>query len=144
MKSRRRIGAAGLALAIALLGIWPTTAPGRGHTAGTTGVHVAGGYGPHHKRGHDVPPRPKKPRTKKHASEHPATSYCSGCVRDASGRIARSEKAKDDFMAQTGHPHGWPGHVVDHIVALKRGGADEPWNMQWQTVREAKAKDRLE
>ena len=47
-------------------------------------------------------------------------------------------------MAQTGRPHGWAGHVVDHIVPLKRGGADKPWNMQWQTVQEAKAKDRIE
>jgi hypothetical protein len=27
---------------------------------------------------------------------------------------------------------------------LKRGGADEPANMQWQTPAEAKAKDRIE
>jgi hypothetical protein len=37
-----------------------------------------------------------------------------------------------------------PGYVVDHIIPLKRGGADEPANMQWQTVAEAKAKDRIE
>jgi hypothetical protein len=34
--------------------------------------------------------------------------------------------------------------VVDHVVALKRGGADRPSNMQWQTTIEAKAKDRRE
>jgi hypothetical protein len=34
--------------------------------------------------------------------------------------------------------------VVDHIKALKRGGADDPSNMQWQTKAEAKAKDRIE
>jgi hypothetical protein len=27
---------------------------------------------------------------------------------------------------------------------LKRGGADEPWNMQWQTIAEGKAKDATE
>jgi hypothetical protein len=27
---------------------------------------------------------------------------------------------------------------------LKRGGADDPSNMQWQTTSEAKAKDRTE
>jgi len=37
-----------------------------------------------------------------------------------------------------------PGHVVDHIIPLKRGGLDEPNNMQWQTVTDAKAKDRVE
>ena len=37
-----------------------------------------------------------------------------------------------------------PGYIVDHIVPLKRGGADAPSNMQWQTVAEAKAKDRIE
>jgi hypothetical protein len=29
-------------------------------------------------------------------------------------------------MTQTGYPHGRPGYVVDHIIPLKRGGADEP------------------
>jgi hypothetical protein len=37
-----------------------------------------------------------------------------------------------------------PGYVVDNIVPLKRGGADIPENMQWQTVAEAKAKDKIE
>jgi hypothetical protein len=47
-------------------------------------------------------------------------------------------------MTQTGHPHGRPGYVVDHIIPLKRGGADAPWNMQWQTIAEGKAKDATE
>jgi hypothetical protein len=34
--------------------------------------------------------------------------------------------------------------VVDHVIALKRGGADAPGNMQWQTVAAARAKDRIE
>jgi hypothetical protein len=37
-----------------------------------------------------------------------------------------------------------PGYVIDHVIALKRGGPDAPSNMQWQTVAEAKAKDRIE
>ena len=45
----------------------------------------------------------------------------------------------------TGRPSGaCPGYVVDHINALKRGGADDPSNMRWQTVEDAKAKDRWE
>jgi hypothetical protein len=39
---------------------------------------------------------------------------------------------------------GCPGYAVDHIIRLKRGCADAPSNMQWQTVAEAKAKDRIE
>ncbi|HEU4630235.1 MAG TPA: HNH endonuclease signature motif containing protein [Gemmatimonadaceae bacterium] len=58
--------------------------------------------------------------------------------------MQRSQAAKREFMRQTGHPHGWPGHVVDHIVPLACGGADSPSNMQWQTTAEAKAKDRVE
>ena len=61
-----------------------------------------------------------------------------------SHRIHRSREAKDDFMRQSGHPHGWPGHVVDHIVPLACGGSDSPSNMQWQTVEEGKAKDKVE
>jgi hypothetical protein len=37
-----------------------------------------------------------------------------------------------------------PGYVIDHIQALKQGGRDEPENMEWQTVEEAKAKDKIE
>jgi 5-methylcytosine-specific restriction endonuclease McrA len=37
-----------------------------------------------------------------------------------------------------------PGYVVDHIVPIKRGGGDNPYNMQWQTIIDAKDKDRWE
>lgn len=47
-------------------------------------------------------------------------------------------------MTSTGYPHGRPGYVIDHKVPLACGGADSPSNMQWQTVAEAKAKDRTE
>lgn len=64
--------------------------------------------------------------------------------RDANGKIARSASAKRDFMRMTGYPKGRPGYVVDHVIPLKRGGPDTPANMQWQTVEEAKAKDKRE
>ncbi len=45
----------------------------------------------------------------------------------------------------TGQPRGpCPGYVVDHIKPLCAGGADRPSNMQWQTVKDAKVKDRAE
>jgi len=37
-----------------------------------------------------------------------------------------------------------PGWVVDHIHPLCAGGADHPDNLQWQTVAEARVKDRQE
>ncbi|MFZ1932293.1 MAG: HNH endonuclease signature motif containing protein [Thermoguttaceae bacterium] len=80
-------------------------------------------------------------------SHHDATTSSRAAVgvqRDTHGRIKRSETAKKEFMRMTGHPNGWPGHVVDHIIALKHGGPDSPSNMQWQTIEEAKAKDKWE
>lgn len=41
----------------------------------------------------------------------------------------------------TGPCVGW---IVDHRVALVCCGPDAPSNMQWQTVKDAKAKDRIE
>ncbi len=37
-----------------------------------------------------------------------------------------------------------PGYVVDHKVPLACGGRDHPSNMQWQTAKEGKAKDKWE
>lgn len=37
-----------------------------------------------------------------------------------------------------------PGYVVDHVAPLACGGPDHPDNMQWQTVADAKAKDKWE
>ena len=73
-----------------------------------------------------------------------------GVRRDARGRIARSGEAKDQFRKShpcpaTGKRYGaCPGYVIDHIHALKHGGADAPYNMQWQTRAAAKAKDKWE
>jgi hypothetical protein len=79
-----------------------------------------------------------------------ASSKCETCERTASGRIARSATARREFQRQnpcpsTGRSSGaCPGYVVDHVQALKHGGVDEPRNMEWQTVEQAKAKDRIE
>jgi hypothetical protein len=45
----------------------------------------------------------------------------------------------------TGRRSGFcPGWIKDHIVPLCAGGPDNVPNMQWQTVEQAAAKDRLE
>ena len=65
-------------------------------------------------------------------------------------RIKRDHKAVAEFKRSspcpsTGKPRGaCPGWVVDHRTALACGGSDAPANMQWQTVAEAKAKDKWE
>ena len=83
-------------------------------------------------------------------SRHPDTRAAYGVRRDRHGRIARSEHAKRAFermhpCPSTGRSSGrCPGYVIDHVRALKRGGPDDPSNMQWQTTQDAKAKDRTE
>lgn len=82
-----------------------------------------------------------------HYSAH---SYHRDSAHHHSHRIKRSRAARDAFMRShpcpaNGHRHGTcPGYVVDHVIALKHGGADAPSNMQWQTVSAAKAKDKWE
>jgi hypothetical protein len=45
----------------------------------------------------------------------------------------------------TGKTYGaCPGWIKDHVVPLCKGGADAVWNMQWQTVAAAHAKDQWE
>ena len=99
-----------------------------------------------------------------HSSSHSGSSHHSasssrttgshakaaGVTRDAHGKIARSRSARSTFehsypCPSTGKSSGaCPGYVVDHVVPLKRGGADAPSNMQWQTIAAAKAKDKTE
>jgi hypothetical protein len=75
---------------------------------------------------------------------------CASCARNSRNRIKRSSTARREF--EKAHPcpatgrssGGCPGYVVDHVKPLKRGGADTPSNMQWQTKQAAKAKDRIE
>lgn len=78
------------------------------------------------------------------------SNYAQGVQRDSHGKIARSQHAKSDFKKQhpcpsTGKSSGaCPGYVIDHVKSLKRGGADQPSNMQWQTKQAAKEKDKTE
>jgi hypothetical protein len=79
------------------------------------------------------------------AAKQPAVKLArASAPRDAKGKIQRGDAARHAFARQTGYPHGRPGYVIDHLVPLACGGADAPSNMQWQTVAEAKAKDRVE
>jgi len=83
-------------------------------------------------------------------SQHAGNKATAGAKRDAHGKLSRSAQQKSAFRKahpcpSTGKSTGaCPGYVVDHKVALKRGGADVPQNMQWQTKQAAKAKDKVE
>jgi len=86
--------------------------------------------------------KPRNTSTKPRKSSIPKKSTVA--KRSSSRKIKRSASARADFMRRTGYPKGRKGYVVDHIVPLECGGPDVPSNMQWQTVQEAKIKDRSE
>lgn len=66
------------------------------------------------------------------------------------GKSHRSYQSKAEFKRthlcpSTNQPKGkCPGYIIDHIIAIKRGGEDKPFNMQWQTIEESKQKDLWE
>lgn len=68
----------------------------------------------------------------------------------SNGKIKRSAAAKDAFKRSQPCPSNGktsgscPGYVIDHVKPLECGGADDPSNMQWQTVADGKAKDKTE
>jgi 5-methylcytosine-specific restriction endonuclease McrA len=93
---------------------------------------------------------PRAERTYTPVEPLPLSVRCGYRLRDWRGRYIRCSAARAAFerdhpCPSTGEPRGaCPGYVVDHIMPLKRGGADLPSNMQWQTLEEAKEKDKVE
>ena len=85
-----------------------------------------------------------------HSSGRLSSHAVPSVPRDSHGRIARSPAARSAFQRShpcpsTGNTSGaCSGYVVDHVTPLKRGGADSPSNMQWQTKEAAKIKDKTE
>jgi hypothetical protein len=51
------------------------------------------------------------------------------------------EVSEGDRVQATG---ACPGYRKDHIVPLSCGGPDTVQNLQWQTIADAKAKDKWE
>jgi hypothetical protein len=70
--------------------------------------------------------------------------------RDKYGKIARSKKVVSDFRKSVPCPatgqvaKRCPDYVIDHVTPLCACGADAVSNLQWQTVADAKVKDRWE
>ncbi len=72
----------------------------------------------------------------------PISSVAAKTVRSSS---TRAEFQRQQPCPETGATKGkCLGYVVDHVIPLCAGGPDSPANMQWQTVQDAKAKDKLE
>lgn len=71
-------------------------------------------------------------------------------IRPSDSKNLRSAKARHDFVRQVrcpatqAHRLPCPGYVIDHVKPLACGGPDEPSNMQWQPIADAKAKDKWE
>ena len=67
-----------------------------------------------------------------------------------SAREYRSREVTREFQREHPSPStgktsgGCPGYRKDHIKPLACGGPDEVWNLQWQTIHDARAKDRWE
>jgi hypothetical protein len=60
------------------------------------------------------------------------------------GGTSSQSVAKTQFMRESGYRNGRPGYVVAYRKPLACGGADDPSNLQWLTVAEAKIKDKAD
>jgi hypothetical protein len=65
-------------------------------------------------------------------------------VKKKPGTYSPSAAAKAEFMRESGYRNGRPGYVVGYRKPLACGGTNDPTNMQWQTVAEAKAKSKTQ
>jgi hypothetical protein len=150
MRQRTVRAAAGFLLSAALALASSADARGSGHGGGHSAGHRSSHssshsviHGSHSSHGAHVA------SSNRSSSAHSSRAYA-GVKRDGHGHIARDPHAKEAFRRT--HPcpatektyGACPGWVVDHVRALKHGGADDPSNMQWQTRAAAKAKDRWE
>jgi hypothetical protein len=64
---------------------------------------------------------------------------------EARSRSVAAEFQRKDRCPSTGKTKGaCPGYIKDHVKPLCAGGADAISNMQWQTIADAKDKDRWE
>ena len=150
-----------LLLLILSITVSPVAAQRRSRGSGRSDVHVSGHYT---KKGTYVQPydraapglgshKSSLSSSERHRSSnsYSRSSASSGSThRDSHSGTKRSEAGKESFQRQhpcpaTGKRSGsCSGYVVDHVRPLACGGADSPSNMQWQTVADAKAKDKTE
>jgi len=140
-----------LSLTLSSFSVATATSHSSKPSTSTKKVHVEGYYrkdgtyvAPHYRSVPDSTGTSTSKKSSGRTSSASGTKGCKTCPRDKNGKIKRDPAAKKAFMKQTGYPNGRPGYVVDHVIPLECGGADDPSNMQWQTVAEGKAKDKTE
>jgi hypothetical protein len=79
-----------------------------------------------------------------------AVAIALACAGPLTAKEYRSREVAREFQREhpcpsTGLPSGGcPGYRRDHVVPLACAGPDSVSNMQWQTIRDARAKDRWE
>lgn len=139
-----------LAICLATPGSVAGAGRGGGHTSHSSGSHSSGGgHSSRRSSSHRSSSGAHAGAGPSLSSHHPKSSH-SGVHRSGHGKIKRDPEQRAKFMRthpcpSTGKTHGaCPGYVVDHITPLKRGGKDDPSNMQWQTKEAAKEKDKWE
>jgi hypothetical protein len=140
-----RVGVTALLVVLACLAPAATAKGGNGSHASSSSAHSS--TAPYRSSAHSnsgAHSRSSHPGSGSHGKAAPWVH------RDAHGKIARDPRQTNAFKKahpcpSTGKASGsCPGYVIDHVVPLKRGGADTPGNMQWQTEGAAKAKDKWE
>jgi hypothetical protein len=68
-----------------------------------------------------------------------------GMAATGAARLLRTTSSVSILAPSNGNSYGsCPGYVIDQINPLECGGADAPFNMQWQTIADGKAKDKTE
>lgn len=110
---------------------------GASHNKSSHSSHASHARSSHASHAHSSHAKSSTPSSQQHTPQttHHNSSYAQGAKRDSYGKIARSQKAKDDFKKShpcpsTGKSSGaCSGHVIDHVRALKHGGEDKPSNM---------------
>ena len=66
-------------------------------------------------------------------------------AREYRSREVAREFQREHPCPSTGKTSGaCPGYRKDHIKALACGSSDAVWNLQWQTIPDARAKDEWE
>jgi 5-methylcytosine-specific restriction endonuclease McrA len=156
-------------LALIALSIMPLTGEARGGQGGGHSRSYSPRIREYHERAYAPRVRSSAPRARAYAPRYAGPGATRAHSRSYAPRSSRSRHGSDRtwyskydsnpyarhgedrslaekhlFWERSGHPHGWPGHVVDHIIPLACGGSDAPSNMQWQTIADGKAKDKWE